>query len=299
MDGILIIDKPLGITSHDVVQRVRRVLQTKKVGHAGTLDPQASGVLVLGVGKATRLLEYLVADDKEYLADIELGATSSTEDSEGELTVQSSGPWPEEGVIQGVLQRFLGPQQQRPPLYSALKQGGEALYVKARRGETVEIPTRPIEIFLVELLEYSPPRLSLRVTCSKGTYIRSLARDIGEALGTGAYLAGLRRTRSGSHTLAEAVDLAELEGSTQPESFLQPLAAAVSGLPSIMVTQAQAVELGQGKRVEVTSEISAAVVAVFLQEDSPRFVGIALVEGGVTLVPHKIFSVEGLTQGLT
>ncbi len=213
-DGILLIDKPAGMTSFGVVARVRRVLSEKagkkvKVGHTGTLDPFATGLMILVVGKETKNAMSLTKLDKVYEATIVLGQTSSTGDTEGELaTVSDRQPSREE--IENTLVSFVGEITQTPPMFSAIKVGGVRAYKLAHKGEEVEIPTRQVTIFSLELLDYTYPELKIRTHVSSGTYIRTLAQDIGEALGTGAYCRELRRTSIASHTLAEAVTLETL-----------------------------------------------------------------------------------------
>ncbi|MFW5942793.1 MAG: tRNA pseudouridine(55) synthase TruB, partial [Chloroflexota bacterium] len=197
MEGLLNVDKPLHLTSHDVVARVRRLCDTRRVGHAGTLDPLASGVLVLAVGRATRLLEYVVGQPKEYQARVRLGQETNTYDGEGEITAQRPVPVTRADVEQA-LQQFRGDIAQIPPMYSALKKGGKRLYELARQGKEVEREARRVTIYDLEILTWDRPVLTVRVRCSTGTYIRSLAHDLGQALGTGAYLSGLRRTAIGA-----------------------------------------------------------------------------------------------------
>jgi tRNA pseudouridine55 synthase len=213
--GFLNIDKPAGITSHDVVARVRRVIRQKRVGHAGTLDPAATGVLVVALGAATRLIEYVQdATSKRYLATVRLGATTTTDDAEGEPL--SSAPVPDLSAaeLERALDTFRGDILQVPPMYSALHHQGRRLHELAREGIVVERDPRPVTIERLELVEWTPPRLNIDVMCSKGTYIRSLARDIGTTLGCGAYLEALRRTAVGTFNITSATPLAVLEDSS-------------------------------------------------------------------------------------
>lgn len=213
-DGILLIDKPAGMTSFGVVARVRRVLSEKagkkvKVGHTGTLDPFATGLMILVVGKETKNAMSLTKLDKVYEATIVLGQVSSTGDPEGELTaVSASQPTHEE--VERILASFIGEITQTPPMFSAIKVNGIRAYKLAHKGESVEIPTRQVTIHSLELIDYTYPELKVRAHVSSGTYIRTLAQDIGEALGTGAYCRELRRTMIASHTLAEATTLEAL-----------------------------------------------------------------------------------------
>lgn len=210
MDGILNIHKATGMTSHDVVARVRKLLQQKRVGHAGTLDPAASGVLPICVGQGTRVAEYLSESGKEYRATIVFGVETDTYDAEGQITRTASTATLSRENIEHALQQFLGPQMQVPPRYSALKIQGQAAYKRARAGEEVALAARPIELFRLEIVDWQTPVLTLEVACSKGTYIRSLAFDLGHTLDCGAHLGGLVRTRSGPFSLEESITLEAL-----------------------------------------------------------------------------------------
>jgi tRNA pseudouridine55 synthase len=214
VDGVLVCDKPAGLTSHDVVARVRRLARQRRVGHGGTLDPPATGVLVLALGRATRLLPFLPMEPKRYLARIAFGAETDTLDATGTVTATADAAGLDEGAVRGALGGFLGPQQQLPPMVSAVKVGGERLYAKARRGESVERAPRPIVVHALELVDFAGgerPEATVEVTCSGGTYVRSLAADLGRRLGTLAHLAALRRTAVGQFTQADAHTLPELE----------------------------------------------------------------------------------------
>lgn len=210
MDGILNINKATGMTSHDVVAKVRKLLQQKRVGHAGTLDPAASGVLPICVGQATRVAEYLSESGKAYTATITFGIVTDTYDAEGEVLHSTDASSLTRSHIETILPRFTGPQMQLPPRYSAIKLQGQPAYKRVRAGEEITLEARPIEISHLQLLEWQPgiqPRIIVTVECSKGTYIRSLAYDLGEQLGYGAHLSALVRTRSGPFSLREAVTL--------------------------------------------------------------------------------------------
>jgi len=251
LSGILNINKPAGMTSHDVVDRVRRITGVRRVGHAGTLDPLATGVLLVCVGQATRVAEYLMASDKRYRATIHLGVRTSTDDAEGEV-LSSQEVQVSEGEVQAVLQEFVGRIQQVPPMYSALKRGGKRLYQLARQGITVERPPRPVTIHRIEWVKWDPPRFTIDVTCSPGTYIRALARDIGERLGCGAHLAALVRLASGHFTLDEAVTLeqvAEAFAAGRGEELLLPLDEALRDWPAVTVDAETARRIGHGQAV--------------------------------------------------
>lgn len=209
--GFLLIDKPIGITSHDVVERLREISKEKKIGHAGTLDPLASGLLILAVGsEATKRLSTLFKYDKEYLATLRLGSISTTFDKEGEITLKKQVKIPSKRHIEKVLKEFEGKIRQVPPIFSAKKIKGERLYKLARMGVSVKPKISEVKIYKILLLEYKFPHLSIQVKCSTGTYIRSLANDIGERLGCGAYLEKLTRTKIGRFSLKDAVKLSQI-----------------------------------------------------------------------------------------
>ena len=222
MFGFLNIDKPLGLTSHDVVAKARRKLGIKKIGHAGTLDPLASGVLILCVGAATRLSEYVMDSTKQYRARVRLGVVTTTYDAEGTVVSERDAAHITQADVEAALTPFLGVIEQIPPMYSAIKQGGVKLYDLARAGETVEREPRPVRIDALTITDWQAPEFTLDVTCSAGTYIRSLAYDLGEALGVGAHLAGLVRVGSGRFGLAQAVPLDSLLTADDPQTYLIP-----------------------------------------------------------------------------
>ena len=194
-----------------MVAKLRKITGVKRIGHGGTLDPMATGLLVLGIGSATKRLERFVQGDKTYLAELTLGATSPTDDAEGEPSERVGAEPPTGAAVGAVLQKFTGAQEQLPPVYSAIKTGGKKAYVEARAGRTPERKSRLVTIHELTLVAYDYPRLKVRTAVSKGTYIRALARDIGEALGTGAYLSALRRERIGAYSVEQAHRLSELE----------------------------------------------------------------------------------------
>lgn len=217
--GFLNINKPKGMTSHDVVYFVRKMLGLKQVGHSGTLDPLAEGVLVVGVGKATRLFEYL-KEEKEYIATLKFGYESETLDSEGEC-VKNEDFYPDEEKLKLVLNEFLGETEQVPPMYSAIKVGGKKLYEMARKGQKIEeIRPRKINIKNIELLEINENEAKIKVCCSKGTYVRSLVRDIAQKLGTTAIMSGLIRTKSGDFCIENSIELNEYTEKSDFENFL-------------------------------------------------------------------------------
>jgi len=260
ISGILNIDKPAGMTSHDVVDRVRRISGQRRVGHAGTLDPAATGVLIVCLGQATRVAEYLMASDKVYRAQIRLGMSTDTHDAEGQVTATAEVDVREEGVRRA-LASFVGSIQQVPPMYSALKREGVPLYKLARQGITVEREPRSVEIHDIVLLDYfdkaqykwTPPLLTIRVKCSPGTYIRALARDLGQKLGCGAHLQSLTRLASGHFTLEKAVSLDELaEAFAQGDwqGFIHPLDEALLYFDPIVVDAQTEKRIRYGQQVE-------------------------------------------------
>ncbi len=220
--GLLNINKPLGPTSHAIVAGVRKLLRAKKVGHAGTLDPMATGVLVLCLGPATRLSEYVMASEKVYRARVCFGAETETYDSEGEV-MPTGAPLPDRAAVEAALDRFRGDIWQVPPVYSAIKQGGKRLYDLARDGREIERQPRAVTIHRLEIIDWEPPFATLEVACSPGTYIRSLAYDLGRAVGSGAYLAGLERTASGAFTVADAVTWDAFEAAVRARTWQQHL----------------------------------------------------------------------------
>lgn len=250
MNGVLLIDKPSGITSHDVLQALRRILGIKKLGHTGTLDPLASGLLVFCVGTTSKLARFLVSKDKSYEAEIRLGLTTETYDSEGLADRLESDSIPQIGLseVEKALQLFRGNIQQRAPKYSAIKIKGSALYKSARKGEPCYPPLRPVVIHSIEIRNYQPPFLRLAVVCGKGTYIRSLAHDIGAELGPGAYLSSLRRTRVGELRLEDAHTLEKVQRLVDTGSLSTALLAAESviDLPALIVTENFAARVRHG-----------------------------------------------------
>jgi len=289
LDGILNINKPEGMTSHDVVAQVRRSSGQRKAGHAGTLDPLASGVLLVCLGEATRVAEYLMGGDKVYLARIRLGITTDTYDAEGRISGQAAVTVTREQVEQE-LRTFVGHLEQTPPMYSALKHEGTSLYRLARQGQTVDRAPRPVEIYALDLIEWAPPAVQVRVHCSKGTYIRSLAHDLGQRLGCGAHLAGLVRESSGAFRLEQAILLAEMEeafAAGRGAELLRPLDSALQAFPAVTVDRATARGIAHGQRVELPAGPDAPLSRAYgadgrllalLRHDQERF-----------WRPHKVF----------
>lgn len=251
ISGVLVVDKPVGLTSHDVVQIIRKGTNIRRAGHTGTLDPRASGVLVVLVGPAVRLSEYVSASDKRYQAIVRLGATTDTYDADGRITSSSPVNITEE-QFEEALQQFVGEIEQVPPPYSAVKVKGRKAYEMARKGEEVDLQPRKIQVYNLELLEWAPPEAVIDVYCSSGTYVRSLAHDLGNVLGCGAHLIGLRRTKSGRFTLRDAVPLRKLRDSFEAGNwyqFLIPAAEALTDWPAIELDTDQVESVRHGHRV--------------------------------------------------
>lgn len=256
ISGLLNIDKPKGLTSHDVVARVRKLSRQQKVGHTGTLDPLATGVLLVCLGQATRLIEYQVTQQKRYRATLRFGTSTDTLDAEGAVLAQADISGLTEARLREVLLLFKGEIQQVPPIFSALKQEGQPLYKRARAGQAVTVEPRQVTIYELDWLAWTPPDLVIEVACSSGTYIRSLARDIGEAVGTGAHLAGLVRTANGAWHLEQAVPLDVLEADAGWQQYLYPPDQMVTHLPQVTLDEPMTGAVKQGQLVKLSSDQS-------------------------------------------
>ena len=282
-EGVLVVDKPSGMTSHDVVDAVRRKLKTKKVGHAGTLDPGATGVLVLGIGRATRLLTFTQAAPKRYRTRARFGITTTTQDASGGVVEERPVSF-SKGDLEATLIRFTGAIEQIPPMVSAVKVGGERLYKKARRGEDVERAPRPVTIYELQAVEVDLDLLEaeLDVACSGGTYIRTLVHDIGQALGCGAHLTALRRTEAGGFRESDAVALDELV-----PTDLKGIDAAVRDLPRVDLDESGAEHVSHGRPVPAPDGLridEGAHVAVFADD---RLLGV-YVRKGEELIAERV-----------
>ncbi|MBA2661381.1 MAG: tRNA pseudouridine(55) synthase TruB [Bradymonadaceae bacterium] len=296
MDGLLLIDKPAGMTSFDVVRRVRRLANTKKVGHTGTLDPDATGLLPIVIGQCTKLANFLVLDQKEYVFDVCFGSTTDTLDSTGEVV--ATGPWEhiDEAALCAALNGFLGTIMQVPPAYSALKVNGKRAYELARKGEEVHLAARPIAIHAIELLAFDPPSARLRVACGSGTYVRSLARDLGEALGSLAHTTSIRRTAIGAFHVDQAHALDALD----PELFSSYLIEPLTMLASVQgheASEAERIALGYGQRITIDADF-ALDSAVIVRSQDARLIAVAIVEeivepGRLRLKPKRVFDPSG------
>jgi tRNA pseudouridine55 synthase len=263
ISGVLVVDKPVGMTSHDVVQAIRTGTGMRRAGHTGTLDPRASGVLVILVGPAVRLSEFVSASDKRYQAIIRLGSTTDTFDADGKLTESNRPVNVTEAQFEKALSAFVGEIEQTPPPYSAVKVRGRKAYELAREGEEVELAPRKITVYHLEILEWAPPEAVIDVHCSSGTYVRSLANDLGAALGCGAYLVGLRRTKSGRFSLREATPLRKLQEAFQAGNWYQyliPAAEALAEWPSVELNPDDVENVRHGHRVRATPGAKAGMV---------------------------------------
>ena len=261
MLGLLNVNKPVGITSRDVVNQVQRLVKPWKVGHAGTLDPLASGVLVLAVGKATRLIKYVQRMPKLYQATFLLGYESDTEDVSGVLQELTSAPVPTREELLAQLPKFTGEIMQRPPAYSALKVKGERAYALARKGQDVALDPRPVQVYQMELLDYEFPQFSLSISCGTGTYIRSLGRDLAQSLGTVAVMETLVRRSIGSLAVEDAVLLKTLH-SEGVQKHLLPVTRAVEELPSIVLEKQFLKKVEKGQPIQLPSHCQAQEVAL-------------------------------------
>jgi len=285
LEGILNIDKPGGITSHDVVKRIRNLSGVRRVGHAGTLDPLATGVLLTCVGRATRLSEYLIGQQKSYEATIRLGQVTDTYDADGDIVAERPVHVSQPDINQA-LPQFLGRIQQRAPIYSAIKRGGQPLYKLAREGKYVEPPLREITIYDLQLLTWENPFVQLMVTCSAGTYIRSLAHDLGQALGCGGHITALRRTAVGNFPVNLAVALTDLYEDDWTR-YLHPSDVAVQHLPRLDLSQEEGERFQVGQRLQLREDQpDAPLVRVY--ESGGRFLGVATAREN-TWQPHKVF----------
>ena len=287
MNGIVIIDKPQGWTSQDVTARLRRVFSTRRIGHGGTLDPMATGVLPVFVGRATRGVEFFEHAEKTYETVLRLGLTTDTEDISGTvLTEQEANVTGEQ--LEEVLQKFRGEILQVPPMYSALKVGGQKLVDMARKGKTVERQPRPITIHELTLLGMEAEGIRLQVRCSKGTYIRTLCKDIGEALGCGGCMAALRRVQAGEYTIDEAVPLLQLLEEAEPEKFLRPVDTMFRNYPAVTLSEKQALRCRNGNSFSVKLEEG----TYRAYDKDGEFLMLAKVEDGVMSTVKSFFEVE-------
>ena len=286
MNGIVIIDKPQGWTSQDVTARLRRVFNTRRIGHGGTLDPMATGVLPVFVGRGTRGVEFFEHAEKIYETVLRPGMTTDTEDITGTVLTQTEVNITAE-MVEAVLPQFRGDIMQVPPMYSALKVDGQKLYDLARKGKEVERQPRPITIHELTLLGVEEDGIHLRVHCSKGTYIRTLCKDIGQALGCGGCMAALRRVQAGEYTISESVPLMELLETAEPEKYLRPVDTMFRNYPAITLTAKQEIRCRNGNSFSVTMDPG--IYRAYSQNG--EFLMLAKVEDGTMSTVKSFFEV--------
>ena len=293
MDGILNLNKATGMTSHDVVARTRKLLKQKRVGHAGTLDPAASGVLPICVGQGTRVAEYLSESGKSYQAEILFGIVTDTYDTEGTVVRTADTSDLSLARLEATLPHFLGTQMQLPPRYSAIKLQGQPAYKRVRSGEEITLEPRPIKIYQLQILAWQPPRLTLEIECSKGTYIRSLAYDLGEHLGCGAHLAALMRTRSGPFALSESITLEQLATAVEQatvQKLLSPTDIVLQHYPALRLDAATAELVLHGNAFRSTEAFQPPVELARVYDTAGRFLAIASWNAEQQLwQPKKVF----------
>jgi len=291
VDGVLLRDKPVGLSSNDALMKVKRIVNAKKAGHTGTLDPFATGLLPLCFGEATKFSQDLLESDKTYDAVVHLGATTTTGDTEGEV-VETRPVDVTVEQIDAALAKFRGPILQVPPMYSALKRDGKALYEYAREGIVLEREARPVTIHKLDMLAYDAPMLTIRVTCSKGTYVRVLGEDIGAALGCGAHLNALRRIEVGALTVAGMVTLEQLQAHDNPLSLLAPVDALLSSFPRIDLTPELAARFLNGQRLALNREpvaLPETAGRVRVYHDG-RLLGTAILQDYGVLAPERLIA---------
>ena len=285
--GFLNIDKPKGWTSHDVVGKLRRSLHIKKVGHAGTLDPMATGVLVICVGAGTRLSEYVMMSTKTYRATVYLGKTTDTYDAEGTIQTTQDASHITQEMVEALFPQFTGHIKQLPPMFSAIKQGGKKLYDLARAGKTVERPKRPITIHDLTLVEWRSPEFVIDVTCSAGTYIRSLAYDMGEALGVGAHLSGLVRSASGAFTLESAVSIETVLEDENWEQYILSPEFGLTDMPIVHLDADDVIHIQHGRSPQKVKPSDDIELAQAYTPDE-KLLAILKAKDGLWR-PHKVF----------
>lgn len=293
LDGILLLDKPPGMSSNQALQRVRHLFRAEKAGHTGSLDPLATGLLPVCFGEATKIAGHLLGNAKAYETVARLGATTDTDDADGQVLRERAVPAFAAGQIASALLPFIGSISQRPPIYSALKQGGEPLYSKARRGEVVEVPERQVRVDAIELLAAAERELTLRIVCGSGTYVRSIVRDLGEALGCGAHVSALRRLwvdpfrDPRMHTIDALRQLSEDQGEAALDGLLLPVASGLAAWPTIMLDPQQALALGRGQTVQLAP--GRGVKDVHAVDSDGRSLGLAELDEAGVLRARRLF----------
>lgn len=293
MHGIIVLDKALGGSSNHALQQVKRLFDANKAGHTGALDPLATGVLPLCLGEATKVSQFLLDSDKAYRARIKLGVRTDTADSEGEVIATADAEAVTEAQIKSALTQFEGDIEQVPPMYSALKRDGQPLYKLAREGKTVEREPRAITVYSIELTDFDPQskELEIEVDCSKGTYIRTIADDLGQIIGCGAHIIALRRLKAGAFTLADSQSLEELEAAKQADGFnaidamLMPMDKAIDTLPAVHLPAYTAQFLKQGQAVQVNKPPADGLLRLYEDEE---FLGIGIIDDDGKVAPKRL-----------
>lgn len=298
MNGVINVLKPPGMTSHDVVSFVRRMYGIKRVGHTGTLDPQASGVLPVCIGQATRLADFLSANEKEYMCRVSLGITTTTQDAWGELIKSKDTSFIDTEMIEKSLDSLRGSIQQKVPEFSAVKVAGEPLYKKARRGEYIDTIFRSIDIYELRLLEFKGKEISLYIRCSKGTYIRALCNDLGELLGVGGHMSFLLRIKVGNFNLQDSYTLEEI--ASRKQECILPMSKCIEGIPAIIVNDIEKDSIRHGRSIELTDEhnlpaerTEKSILALLDKQGNLQALGEIFDQGIVTIIkPKKVFNLE-------
>ena len=289
VDGVLLLDKSIGPTSNQALQKARRLCRAKKAGHTGTLDPMATGLLPICFGEATKFSNFALEADKTYLATILLGTTTTTGDAEGQTVEVKDHQMVTQAAVLAALAEFTGVIEQIPPMFSALKHQGKPLYEYAHAGQTVERKSRQVTIYRLTCLSMDLPELTIRVTCSKGTYIRTLACDIGEKLGCGAHLTALRREATGDWTIDQAITLAQLAQQSEPREVLLKPDSLVSHLPFLLLNLEQARQLYLGQALsEFSDGLLPGLYRLYLEEEKRGFIGIGQYREDKTLQSTRL-----------
>lgn len=295
IDGVLLLDKPLGFSSNQALQKVKWLFQAAKAGHTGTLDPLATGVLPICLGEATKFAQYLTDADKTYIARVQFGVTTTTGDAEGKVLARKPVTFNQAQLL-AVLQQFEGVIEQVPPMYSALKHEGKALYTYAREGVEIERQPRSVHIREITLKTYAEGIAEIGVTCSKGTYIRTLAEDIGHALSCGAHLLALRRIATASYDIAQTISLEALEqlNTEQRDQQLLPVDSAIEAIPKIILNADAAYYLMQGQPVWQSGKIP--VGDLRLYNDQQQFLGLGYLQPDGKIAPKRLLQVEAIAR---
>lgn len=295
IDGVLLLDKPLGYSSNQALQKVKWLFQAAKAGHTGTLDPLATGVLPICLGEATKFAQYLTDADKTYIARLQFGVTTTTGDAEGEVLARRPVAFNQQ-QLQAVLQRFEGAIEQVPPMYSALKHEGKALYTYAREGVEIERQPRIVQIRQITLNVYAEGVAEISVTCSKGTYIRTLAEDIGHALGCGAHLLALRRIATATYDIAQTISLEALEQRTleQRDQLLLPVDSAIEAIPKVILNADAAYYLLQGQPVWQSGKIPEGDLRLYNEQQ--QFLGLGYLQPDGKIAPKRLLQIEAIAR---